>query len=97
MQIGAETAKQPKLVGGSDGRGWVEAIEKAPMRTMPPGAAALVVEYFRENARVTQAAADVHLLMAEHSLLQTPMDLRTVANGISAARNLLKALAAPRA
>ncbi len=48
MKIGAETARQPKKIGGLDGPGWVEEVRRKPMATLPPGAAHLMVEWFDE-------------------------------------------------
>lgn len=46
MKIGAESVRPSRKIQGDDGAGWVAAIKAAPMRTLPPGAASLVVEYF---------------------------------------------------
>lgn len=44
MKIGAETARQPRKIGGLDGAGWAEWVREHPMATLPPGAAKLIVD-----------------------------------------------------
>ncbi len=49
MKIGAESVRTPRKVGGLDGAGWVAAVRKDPMRTTPPGAAMLIIEWYENR------------------------------------------------
>jgi hypothetical protein len=51
MKVGAENASLRAVIQGEDGAGWVKWIDERPMCTLPPGAGALVVKYFRELQR----------------------------------------------
>lgn len=48
MKRRAESAPVPKRVQGMDGRQWAAAVTADPMRTLPPGAAWLIVSYYED-------------------------------------------------
>lgn len=58
MKVRAETVAAPRLVSGLDGRGWAAHVRRHPGCTLPPGAATLLVTYYRARLLRLERWAD---------------------------------------